>query len=70
MSEQKKEFYIVGRWDTDYQGEPKLLTYSYNNVPVISSRESADLTVEMCNDKWPANQHQSEWRLFKIVEAE
>lgn len=65
-----KEFYIVGRYGTNYRGERKLYTYSYNGVPVIGNRMSAEMTVELCNDQWPSNEYQSEWRLFKIVEVE
>lgn len=65
-----KEFYVVGRWGTDYRGEPQMFTYSYNGITVIQARESAELTAEMCNEQWPADDYRSEWRLFKLVEAE
>lgn len=65
-----KEFYIVGRWDTNYRGEQDLNAYHYNGAVVIKNRKSAEMTVELCNDQWPSNEYQSEWRLFKIVEAE
>jgi len=65
-----KEFYIVGRWGTDHRGEPYLYTYSYNGSCVSVNRESAEMTAEHCNERWPVEGDRGEWRLFKIVEAE